>query len=50
MSTVEGAVTSGRLPIKDSGRTVFVSLDEVEFFEAAGNYVQVHAGAANYRA
>jgi two-component system, LytTR family, response regulator len=49
MSTAEGVVTSGRLPIKDSGRTVFVPLDEVEYFKAAGNYVQVHAGAANYR-
>ena len=49
MSTVEGAVNSGRLPIKESGRTVFVSLDEVEYFEASGNYVRVHAGEANYR-
>jgi two-component system, LytTR family, response regulator len=49
MSAVESVVTSGRLPIKDSGRTVFVSLDEVEYFEASGNYVRVHAGAAHYR-
>ena len=49
MSTVESVVTSGRLPIKDSGRTVFVPLDEVEYFEASGNYVQVHAGTVHYR-
>ena len=49
MSTLEGAVTSGRLPIKESGRTVFVPLDEVEYFEASGNYVRVHAGEAHYR-
>ncbi|HEY1528180.1 MAG TPA: LytTR family DNA-binding domain-containing protein [Candidatus Angelobacter sp.] len=49
MSTVEGAVNSGRLPIKDSGRTVFVPLDEVEYFEASGNYVRVYAGEAQYR-
>lgn len=49
MSTTESVVTSGRLPIKDNGRTVFVPLGEVEFFEASGNYVRVHAGAANYR-
>ena len=49
MSTVEGAVNSGRLPIKESGRTVFVPLDEVEYFEASGNYVRVHAGEAHYR-
>jgi len=49
MSAVENVVTSGRLPIKDSGRTVFVPLDEVEYFEASGNYVRVHAGTAHYR-
>jgi two-component system LytT family response regulator len=49
MSTAEIAVASGRLPIKDSGRTVFVPLDEVEYFEASGNYVRVHAGEAHYR-
>jgi two-component system LytT family response regulator len=48
MSTAE-AVMGGRLPLKDHGRTIFVPLDEVEFFEAARNYVQVHAGAGQYR-
>src|SRR6478736_5635591 len=49
MSIGEVVVTSGRLPIKESGRTVFVQLDEVEYFEASGNYVRVHAGEAHYR-
>ena len=49
MSAVENVVASGRLPIKDSGRTVFVPLDEVDYFEASGNYVRVHAGTAHYR-
>jgi two-component system LytT family response regulator len=49
MSIGEVVVSSGRLPIKESGRTVFVQLDEVEYFEASGNYVRVHAGEANYR-
>jgi two-component system, LytTR family, response regulator len=48
MSTVE-VMVSGRLPLKENGRTIFVPLDEVEFFEASGNYVQVHAGGAQYR-
>jgi len=48
MSTAE-VVISGRLPLKDHGRTIFVPLDEVEFLEAARNYVQVHAGAGQYR-
>ena len=49
MSTLESTVTGGRLPIKESGRTVFVPLNEVEYFEASGNYVRVHAGEAHYR-
>lgn len=48
MSTAE-VVAGGRLPLKENGRTIFVPLDEVEFFEASGNYVQVHAGSAHYR-
>lgn len=39
----------GRIPLKESGRTVFIPLDEVEYLEAAGNYVQVHAGAGQYK-
>ena len=45
----EVATTGGRLPLKESGRTVFVPLDEVECLEAAGNYVRVHAGREQYR-
>ena len=48
MSTAEMA-TGGRLALKENGRTTFVPLDEVEFFEASGNYVEVHTGNANYR-
>ncbi len=49
MSTAEVVIASGRLPLKEHGRTVFVPLDEVEFFEASGNYVEVHAGNGKYR-
>jgi len=49
MSTQEFVIAGGRLPLKDNGRTILVPLDEVEFFEAARNYVQVHAGAGHYR-
>lgn len=47
MSTAE-VVTSGRLPLKETGRTVFVPLMEVEYLEADGNYVRVHAGTEQY--
>src|SRR5215470_8057561 len=49
MSTAEVTISGGRLPLKENGRTIFVPLDEVEFFEAARNYVQVHAGTGQYR-
>jgi len=42
------AVASGRLPLKESGRTIFVPLNEVECLEASGNYVRVHAGTEQY--
>jgi two-component system LytT family response regulator len=33
-----------RLVIKSSGRVFFVNVDEIDWIEAAGNYVQLHAG------
>lgn len=37
-----------RLPIKSGGRTVFLPLEEIDYLEAAGNYVRVHAGSQEY--
>jgi len=37
-----------RLPIKTGGRVVFLRMDDVSWFEAAGNYVTVHAGRESY--
>ncbi len=48
MSTAEIGI-GGRLTLKESGRTTFVPLDEVEFLEASGNYVEVHTGSEQYR-
>ena len=48
ISTVELAAGQ-RLTLKENGRTSFVSLDEVEFFEASGNYVEVHTAEAKHR-
>ena len=36
---------SERFMVKSRGRIVFVRADEVDWFEAAGNYVALHAGA-----
>jgi two-component system LytT family response regulator len=38
-----------RLPIKSAGRVVFVDVDEIDYLEAAGNYVVLHAGGQEYR-
>lgn len=38
-----------RLPIKSGGRVVFIDVDEIDYLEAAGNYVVVHAGGEEYR-
>ncbi len=38
-----------RLPIKSSGRIVFVDLESIDYLEAAGNYVLLHAGEQEYR-
>lgn len=37
-----------RLIVKSEGRVVFLRLDEIEWIEAAGNYVRVHAGGEAY--
>jgi two-component system LytT family response regulator len=38
-----------RLPIKSAGRVIFVDLDDIDYLEAAGNYVVLHAGGQEYR-
>jgi two-component system LytT family response regulator len=40
----EGAPWLSRIAIKSVGRTVFVSVDSVDWLETAGNYVCLHAG------
>ncbi len=37
-----------RFPIKSGGRTVFLQLDEIDYLEAAGNYVRLHIGPQEY--
>jgi two-component system LytT family response regulator len=37
-----------RLPIKAGGKFVFLDLDEIDYIEAAGNYLCVHAGQKEY--
>ena len=37
-----------RFLVKASGRVVFVLADEIDWIEAAGNYVRLHAGSASH--
>jgi two-component system LytT family response regulator len=37
-----------RLAIRDTGRVVFLEVDEIEYIEAADYYVQIHAGGKAY--
>jgi two-component system LytT family response regulator len=38
-----------RLPIKSAGRIIFVDVEAIDYLEAAGNYVVLHAGGQEYR-
>jgi two-component system, LytTR family, response regulator len=40
--------TDRRLAIKTSGRVVFVDMDEIDWVEAAGNYVELKTGSGTY--
>ena len=43
------ATTEGdRLVIKSGGKVVFLKLDEIDWVEAAANYVHIHAGTEGY--
>lgn len=37
-----------RVAVRSGGKTYFVNLDEVEWMQAAENYVQLHAGASRH--
>ncbi len=39
---------SDRLVVKSGGRLFFLRADEIDWVEAAGNYVRVHVGAASH--
>jgi len=39
---------SDRLVIKSGGKVVFMKLDEIDWVEAAANYVHIHAGTEGY--
>ncbi|MGC4050024.1 MAG: LytTR family DNA-binding domain-containing protein [Paludibaculum sp.] len=42
------ARTVKRLAVRTAGKTVFVEIEEIDWIEAAENYVQLHAGRAEH--
>jgi two-component system LytT family response regulator len=41
----EQVVPHGRIAVKTDGRTLFLRTEEIDWIEAEGNYVRIHAGA-----
>lgn len=37
-----------RIPVKDRGRVTFLDVDQIDWIEAADNYVNVHSGARSF--
>jgi two-component system LytT family response regulator len=44
----EAAKHPSRLAIRSQGRTVFLPVDEIDYIEAAGNYLRIQAGAESH--
>ncbi len=44
----EAAKHPTRLAIRSQGRTVFLPVDEIDYIEAAGNYLRIQAGAESH--
>lgn len=44
-----GAAPLARLLVRERGRAFFVRVNEVDWFEAGGNYVRVHMGRVTHR-
>jgi two-component system, LytTR family, response regulator len=44
LDRISGSTGTDRLVVRDAGRVFFLGLAEIDWIEAAGNYVRVHAG------
>ncbi len=45
---LEAPRRGGRLPIKTSGRTLFLELDKIDYMESCGNHIRIHVGDSEY--
>jgi two-component system, LytTR family, response regulator len=48
LQTTRSAPEHGRFLVRSGGRVVFLAYEEVEWIEAAANYVRLHAGKISY--
>lgn len=48
-TAADGGAPLVRLLVRERGRAFFVRVDEVDWFEAAGNYVRLHVGRTTHR-
>ncbi len=49
VETRRGGKFPQRLVIKTAGRVVFLKVDDVDWIDAAGNYVKIHAGSESHQ-
>jgi two-component system LytT family response regulator len=43
-----GRKSEDRIAIKESGRTIFLPVGQIDWIESSGNYVTIHAGPATH--
>jgi two-component system LytT family response regulator len=48
LSRTDAAATEERLLVKADGRLIFLNLEDIDWIEAAANYVRLNAGNASY--
>jgi len=48
LSTGTAHAPTERLPVAHDGRIIFLDMTEIDWIEASGNYVRLHAGAREY--
>lgn len=44
----QSSMAAGRLMIRSEGRVIFVKTDDIDWLEAAGNYIKLHCGAETH--
>jgi two-component system LytT family response regulator len=48
LNVAEPAAQLRRIAIKNNDRTLFIRIEEIDYFESAANYIVIHAGSENH--